>query len=643
MKSSRLTRLGAGLAGVTAAAATLVSPLLTATPAFAAGTAQTPGASLSPTTGLSGTTFNMSLPSGASCPGDSTNSGYRWQTYMVPSTVDPSTLQFGSTGPNGAGNHALFDTTGSPVVNQQTANQTVANGPGVIQNIPAMNYAVYTPGQIPAGVYNIGIACTLGGASTTQESSFWNVQITVTANSTATAGDPAAFNWQKGAQPQTAPTLNTVTPANGTLTAAFTPTAADPAVSGFTVRATPHAGGAAITATGTASPITVNGLTNGTLYDVTVHETNSIGNSPESNVVQGTPAHQAVTNLAATPAPNAVGLTWTAPPSSDGTPTGYLVHVGNPNAGPTPPADQTVTTTSANVTPLPPGIVYQFVVTPTYTSPDTGTSASVLAAALSNSIVMQDITVTRPTGALVLTQICGVNGNLAAENSQLGWGSGLPAVAATVNHNPGQPDAGTAPFLDNGGVASTTLDPQFSTYPYPTDANGVPDASYPTHCGINLGIAQFVRSGPGAGQFFAASGPLNQVTVVNTRDSDTAWTLSGRMSSFTAAGGKSFSGSELGWTPVRTYQTPSFTDSAGNVYTMTTAAGSAVAPNTPNATGLSTGGTLGSAATRAGTAGPPSNYTGGLGTAVFDARLKLLIPVTAQSGTYTGTLTLSAV
>lgn len=57
-------------------------------------------------------------------------------------------------------------------------------------------------------------------------------------------------------------------------------------ITSYTVTATdlsnPGAGGQ--TASGTASPITVNGLANGDNYTFTVHATNAIGNSPESAV-----------------------------------------------------------------------------------------------------------------------------------------------------------------------------------------------------------------------------------------------------------------------------------------------------------------------------------------------------------------------
>jgi subtilase family serine protease len=77
------------------------------------------------------------------------------------------------------------------------------------------------------------------------------------------------------------PTNVTATAGNGQATVSFSPPASNggsPIIS-YTVTSTP--GG--VTAIGTASPITVTGLTNGTAYTFTVHATNSVGNGPESS------------------------------------------------------------------------------------------------------------------------------------------------------------------------------------------------------------------------------------------------------------------------------------------------------------------------------------------------------------------------
>ena len=72
----------------------------------------------------------------------------------------------------------------------------------------------------------------------------------------------------------------------------------------------------------------------------------------------------------------------------------------------------------------------------------------------------------------------------------------------------------------------------------PVDANGVPTnpgaVTYPTNCGLSLGTAQLITTGSEAGKYFRASGRLNQVTVVDTRNVDAGWTLQGAMTDFSS-------------------------------------------------------------------------------------------------------------
>ena len=136
------------------------------------------------TSGVTTTPFSLRLPTSASCRGDSANEGYRVQTYMVPANVDPGSLTFGSVGPlptatGAAFREPLFETTSNPVVNVQTAAATKPPGPGPIINIPAMNFAVYKQGDVPAGTYNVGIACTRGQPSGKQLDTYWNVRLDV--------------------------------------------------------------------------------------------------------------------------------------------------------------------------------------------------------------------------------------------------------------------------------------------------------------------------------------------------------------------------------------------------------------------------------------------------------------------------------
>jgi hypothetical protein len=583
--------------------------------------------------GNSNTDFRFKLPTGASCTGDSPNSGYRIQSYLVPQSVALDTLKFDSSGPvpvAGEFRAPMYATDSTAFVDRQTAAAPVPGGPGpIIQPLEAFNFAVYDTVSFPLqpGVYNVGIACTLGPpTSPTQLDKYWNTVMTLTAN--AAEPGPAKVTWAFGAAPL-APNLVSVTPGDGSLTANYTSTASTPATTQYTATAAPVGGGASVIGTSTSpTSTTIAGLTNGTAYSVTVTASNGAGTSPASSSVTATPAqapHPAVQNLTATPVTGGVNLNWDAPADAATTPpTSYTVT--------TTPAEGTTTVDNANTssatTGLTPGTVYVFEVTAIYATAPGGTPATVSATPLAAQVLVQPLTVTRPVGALVFTQVCGRNGAIPADTSgTVGFPSGsLPAVAAA--------GPGTAPDYAGGP------DPKFAEYPYPENADGSAAPNYPTSCGVALGHAKLVKTGPGRGQFFAASGILSQVTVADTRDGDVGWNAGGTMGAFAAGPGKSFSGSQLGWSPVATSTSEAFTDSDGVTYDQVTSPGPVVAPNTPNATGLSSGRALGTAP---GLAGSAPNLTGGLGIAEFDARLKLLIPVTAKSGTYTGVLTISAI
>lgn len=592
-------------------------------------------ATFTPTSGNSSTPFSLGLAGTAQCLGDTAAGGYNWSTFMVPQGTDIGTLTFSPSGPNqvvGQYRAALLSTAGSTISMFAT---NIAGGPGqpgLISGIPNFGFQDYLPGEIPAGAYSVGVACTTAGGSVVD--TYWSRPMTVTTNTTT--GGPAQIDWAQGAIPA-APAITTVTPGDGTLNVAFTQPATDPAVTGFTLTATPQGGGSTVTQTGATSPINLTGLVNGTTYDLSLTATNSAGTSAAGTGV-GTPApapRAPVTGFTATPDTGLVDLTWVAPTGV--APTGYSLVI-TPTGGSATTVTLGAGTTSYSATGLAAGTNVSFVLTPLHPAPYTAPSSTVTSTPLAAQVIIQDITVTRPVGALVLTQVCGAYGELAAETAQLGFPAGLPLASAVNSSTVAAPTAGgTAPTLGANGTGGP--DPVRSQYAYPTLADGTANATYPTHCGINLGNAQFVRSGAGAGQFFAAEGRLNQVTVVDTRDGDLGWNVVGQVSNFTAGPGKSFSGSQLGWTPVRTEDTASFLDSLGNTYDQVAAAGGIIAPNTAVAAGLSSNRTLISAAPFATVVAASS--TGGLGTAIADARLKLLIPITAQSGTYTATLTIS--
>jgi hypothetical protein len=142
-----------------------------------------------------------------------------------------------------------------------------------------------------------------------------------------------------------APVISTATPGNGQATVAFTPSAADTRlgnpITSYTVTArlgVNVTSGPGITATGTGSPVTVTGLTNGQNYTVTVTAANAAGNGPQSapSVVfpQSVPgAPTSVTAVNATPVgagSGTVNLTFNAPADTGGRPILSYTAVSSP-------------------------------------------------------------------------------------------------------------------------------------------------------------------------------------------------------------------------------------------------------------------------------------------------------------------------
>lgn len=623
MRSS-ITRALLGFAGITA---TLTVPIALASPAAALGTLAGPATVMAPggvtplSSGDSADLFTLDVPLFSACPGDA-NAGYSVQGYMVSAAIDPATIVFAFGGPaptqfgppQATFRQPLYDEFGTPYVASPAAAEPPAVEGNVI-NIPTFSYRVFEeaflPDVLPAGVYNIGVACVFNGAEITR---YWNVQVTFTVN----AGDGFANrDWFVGAV-ASPPTLDSVTASPDSCTANFTAGLSDPAATSFTATATPSGGGTATIVSGAGSPITIAGLATATTYDVVVTATNAVGESAPSNTLQCTPAVGArnpVQGLMATPGALGSGevtLDW-SPPAPDSPPSDPVSYDITTTAAGIGPFSVPFGTNTYTVTGLPLG-TFDFTVTPVHSPAPNGTSSTVTATLFSAQVLLQHIDVNRPAGALVLTQVCGANGEIPEDPPSVGFPAGLPLVPADTD--------GFAPTLTEDG---SDPDPEFDEYPNPSPV------SYPTHCGLDLGVAQLVDAGEGAGQFFAADGVLNQVTVVDTRDDDIGWTINGTMGAFVANGGTdTFSGDQLGWDPLVTDDSDPYTPPGGGTYDQVATAGPSVAPNT--AGGLGDGETLASAA--AGSA---------IGTAVLDARVKLLIPATADAGDYEGTLTITSV
>jgi hypothetical protein len=585
--------------------------------------------------GTETTVFSILPPPGASCSGAGT-SGFRWHGYIT-NVADSSTLTFGGGGPNavvGSYVSALYDGGGNPVINKNPAAAPV----GLITGIPTYSLGTTTT-PLSNGVYKIGYACTLAGA--VEGGHYWESPITISGISGAN------FNWTFGVVPG-APTGSTAVGGGGVITGSIAAVTATPAVSGYTVTATATGG-----LPDASSPRVLNvpaagaysmPILEGTTYSVTISATNSVGTGASVTIGLVVSTENPLLVLAtASSGVGSFGVAWTTLGGRPGwTLLGFTIDVfpsvpGSPFS--VPAGVNTLTVTA-------PVGAYSIHVQAVLAAPGWSIGSTTTAFSSGTSVLVQDLQVVRPQGALVLTQRCGVHGSAPAySDSVVGT---FPALAATPGADPVGLDApaavGTAPRRDslpndpNLGLGPT--DTLFPQYPYPVDGNGDYTVTYPTNCGINLGSGALITSGPRAGQYFKATGRIAQLTVVNTRDPDSGWTLNGRMSQFqsTTDNTDTFSGNLLGWDPEVTW------DSNANLdgYDMVVTPGGVRQPSsTASLTGLgdasnSTNTTLASSLAQ-------SLPGASLGQAVMDARLRLLIPVTADNGTYRGVLTFTTI
>jgi hypothetical protein len=601
---STFKRVALSIAAMTAASAGLA---LSSTPASALppGTPPVAPAILSPLSGGISTTFTLNpTPAGGSfCPGDSASGGYSVRTFMT--QQDPATLTYLGSGPVGAGfTQPLYTAAGSPIVANNTAPAAPPSVQGRILGLGNLSFDVL--GTVPDGAYSIGLACVRLNETIT----YYSTQVTFTGNSWAFGATPAA------------PALGAVSYDAGTTTATvnFTHAASVPATTGYTATLVPVGAAApiapiAVPAGATSFPIP--GVALGAEYTVTLVATNPTGSSVASNSVT-------VTGAAVTPAPivtapdafegNALTVSWTAPASGPA-PASYDVAIT--------PGGPTFTAVAGLSQVVPAGLAlggYTATVTPNYPAGSgvTGTAGSDTFSITPNTLIVQEITVTRPPGALILTQRCGVYGDLPAFTAVDAF-PGFPRTLAAATASLDQ--IGTSPDIDlvTPGVQ---VDPEFGNYPEPQPT------TYPTECGLSMGTARFVTSGALAGQFYTASGRLNQVTVLDTRDTDTGWIARGDIeTNFTGSTGNTFSGDYLGWIPVVTDTSDPV---GGSTYDQLVTAGAPVLPGT--AAGLTGNPILGE-----------SPVNAGLGIATMDARMQLLIPASADAADYSATLSLTVV
>jgi len=174
--------------------------------------------------------------------------------------------------PTSPTNNTLPVVSGTP-----TVGQTLSSTSGTWNGYPAPTFAY----QWVRGA-STNISGATSSSYTLVDADYNNtVKCTVTAtNSAGSASATSAATATIAAGVPGAPTIGTATAGNAQATVSFTAPASTGgvAITSYTVTSSP--GG--FTASGSASPLTVTGLTNGTAYTFTVTATNSVGTGPAS-------------------------------------------------------------------------------------------------------------------------------------------------------------------------------------------------------------------------------------------------------------------------------------------------------------------------------------------------------------------------
>jgi len=192
------------------------------------------------------------------------------------------------------------------------------------------------------------------------------VRYTFTVHATNAAGDSpesAPSNAVQTVFVPDRPAIVSTVGGDSSATVTFTPPARDGGrpITRYTAIARPGAAvsGPGITVSGTGSPLTIGGLTNGTLYAISVYATNALGNGPEavSYVVEPLGLPSAPTGVGAAVSPLGMSVAFTPPRATGGAPvTGYTV-TSSPGG-----ITATGTTSPIMVTGLTNGVSYTFAV-----------------------------------------------------------------------------------------------------------------------------------------------------------------------------------------------------------------------------------------------------------------------------------------
>jgi hypothetical protein len=214
-------------------------------------------------------------------------------------------------------------TTGLPAATKARATITLTAPDGKAQrvNITAgATVELKSAGQYKWNVPNVS----------TRDAQYAPAQATGTITARAGKTTTLRVTYKRVPQAPQAPSGVTVTPSDSTLNLSWVaPDDGGSPIMGYTATATSSSGEGFVprnttgTCTTTATTCTIEGLTNGTRYNITVTARNAIGESTPSRAISGTPARvpDAPTSVTARLATSdSITVSWTAPASNGGSP-----------------------------------------------------------------------------------------------------------------------------------------------------------------------------------------------------------------------------------------------------------------------------------------------------------------------------------
>jgi trimeric autotransporter adhesin len=403
------------------------------------------------------------------------------ETYSAGTFVDTCSVTATFTAYN-AGNPALGDSAGSLAYTGASFDQVLLYFSLDAPNFTAANINYFDPNSVPAAP-TIGVATASnaqatvnftppafdGGITITSYTVTSNdgisasgtinpITVTGLTNGTAYTFTVTATN-ANGTGPASAPsnsvtpaaivpgapTIGTATAGNAQASVSFTAPATDGGspITSYTVTSSPGSK----TGSGTASPITVTGLTNGTAYSFTVTATNAVGTSSASRAsnsvtpVSPLTAPGAPTSATATAGNAQAAVSFTAPASNGGSAiTSYTV-TSNPGSKTGSGAASPIT-----VTGLTNGTAYTFTVTATNANGTGPASAS------SNSVTPATV----PGAPTIGTAVTG-NAQATASFTAPASNGGSAITSYTVTSNPGsKTGSGTASPITVTGLTNGT-------------------------------------------------------------------------------------------------------------------------------------------------------------------------------------------